>query len=525
MITSYSQHLRRHFTVLRLLPRLLVLLATLGIAVYAQSPSSAIRVPSLGNDITTNRLAIATPFVTEYYVHDSGAAGPTLLVVGGVHGNEPAGAGAAESIRHWPLIRGKLIAVPRANVLALAAKKRLTPGLSTNLANLNRNYPRAGRNEPPRGELAQAIWNLALQHQPDFVLDLHEGFDFHQLNNKSVGSTIIASPASNSFTLADLMLAAVNETIERPELKFVRRNLPVDGSLARAAGEHLGVPGMTLETTWKYPLATRVRQHETMVHALLRHLEMLSTDLPALTEIPMANDSAPVASPTRSDVQLRIALYQGPGTGGDGPPNLMGQLNQPPTTSISPVTPDEIRAGALTNYQVVIFAGGSASKQAEALAEDGREAVRQFVGAGGGYVGICAGAYLAASGFSWGLNLVNAKTVSPRWQRGKGNVSIELTKEGRAILGDLEGLRVVHYENGPIVGPAGLNSLPAYAPLAYFRTELAENDTPVGIMVDSPAIFAGEFQQGRVVCISPHPEQTSGLEDLVPRAASWAGAR
>jgi hypothetical protein len=41
-------------------------------------------------------------------------------------------------------------------------------------------------------------------------------------------------------------------------------------------------------------------------------------------------------------------------------------------------------------------------------------------------------------------------------------------------------------------------------------------------MVNSPAIFAGEFNGGRVVCISPHPEQTQGLEDFVPRAINWA---
>jgi putative intracellular protease/amidase len=482
--------------------------------------------PSAAPTSLTNHLVADTPFATEYYVRDSGVAGPAVLIVGGVHGNEPAGAAAAESIRHWPLTRGKLVVVPRANVLALAANKRLTPGLSTNLSNLNRNYPRAGRTEPPRGELAQAIWNLALQHQPDFVLDLHEGFDFHQLNNKSVGSSIIASPASNSFAAADLMLAAVNRTIERPVLKFVRRDLPVDSSLARAAGEHLGVPGMTLETTWKYPLATRVRQHETMVHALLHQLNMITADLPPPSVIPEAGSSSPalVATPGKPDAQLRIALYAGPGTGGAGPPNLMERLNQPPTTSITRITPDEIRTGALTNYQVVIFAGGSASKQAEALAEDGREAVRQFVGAGGGYIGICAGAYLATSGFTWGLNLVNAKTVSPQWRRGRGDVRMELTQAGRAILGERTGLFDVLYVNGPIVATANLDSLPAFEPLAYFRTELAENDTPVGVMVDSPAILAGGFRQGRVVCISPHPEQTDGLEDLVPRAAVWVAA-
>jgi hypothetical protein len=44
-------------------------------------------------------------------------------------------------------------------------------------------------------------------------------------------------------------------------------------------------------------------------------------------------------------------------------------------------------------------------------------------------------------------------------------------------------------------------------------------------MVNSPAIAASRCGKGRVVFISPHPEQTPGLEDLVRRAAAWAVGR
>ncbi|MEZ5299670.1 MAG: hypothetical protein R3F11_03220 [Verrucomicrobiales bacterium] len=37
---------------------------------------------------------------TPYYVADSGEPGPTVLITGGIHGNEPAGAAAAAQIRH-----------------------------------------------------------------------------------------------------------------------------------------------------------------------------------------------------------------------------------------------------------------------------------------------------------------------------------------------------------------------------------------------------------------------------------------
>lgn len=220
------------------------------------------------------------------------------------------------------------------------------------------------------------------------------------------------------------------------------------------------------------------------------------------------------------EASLRVALYRGPGTGGAGPTNLMQQLSRPPQMTIQQVTAEEIQSGVLTNYQVVIFAGGIASKQSATLGEKGREAVRSFVGSGGGYIGICAGAYLATSR-SNGLKIIDAQTVSPKWQRGRGQVKIELTERAQGILPKLEGQHDILYVNGPIVEPAGQPDLEDYQALALFRTELAKNGTPVGVMVNSPAIFAGPFGRGRVLCISPHPEQTKGLTEIVLSSVTW----
>jgi len=230
------------------------------------------------------------------------------------------------------------------------------------------------------------------------------------------------------------------------------------------------------------------------------------------------------AEPKYSNAQtetIRVALYKGPGTGGNGPPDLMKQLNaaDAPTT-LREVTPDQIREGILTNFDVVIFAGGSGSQEARAIGEDGCVQVEKFVGNGGGYIGICAGAYLATSGYPWSLHIINARTLSPRWKRGRAVLKMELTPEGEKILGG-QALVDVLYHQGPVVGPAHVAGMPPYEPLAWFRTEVASNDTPVGIMVNSPAIFAAPFKQGKVICISPHPEQTEGLEYIVPRAVNW----
>jgi glutamine amidotransferase-like uncharacterized protein len=176
----------------------------------------------------------------------------------------------------------------------------------------------------------------------------------------------------------------------------------------------------------------------------------------------------------------------------------------------------DIANGGLQGYDLVMFTGGSGSAEAAGLGEKGREEVRDFVRHGGGYVGICAGAYLACSGFEWGLGVLNAKTVSPKWRRGQGEVKID----GQAF-GEKLADRGVRYANGPIIKADVRKDLPDFEVLVTFRSELALNDTPVGVMVNAPAMVQSTFGLGRVFTSSPHPEQTAGLEPLVEQAVRW----
>lgn len=231
----------------------------------------------------------------------------------------------------------------------------------------------------------------------------------------------------------------------------------------------------------------------------------------ACTSFSLAADSAPI----------RVALYDDAGSAGAGIPKLTEQLTKAKGIELVKVKADQIRAGVLKDFAAVIFTGGSGSKQGGTIGTDGVAEVKKFIEQGGGYVGICAGNYLACQGYSWGLGIIDAKTVSPKWRRGRAVVKMEVTDKGREILGWPAGELEVRYANGPIVKPAGDAAVPDLEPLAYFRSEVAENDTPKGVMVNSPAIVAGQFGKGRVICSSPHPEQTPGLEGFAEAAVHW----
>jgi glutamine amidotransferase-like uncharacterized protein len=227
-----------------------------------------------------------------------------------------------------------------------------------------------------------------------------------------------------------------------------------------------------------------------------------------------AADSAP----------LHIVLYNDEGSAGKGVPRAQELLGKRPDVKLESLTAAQVRALPWEKTaRAIIFTGGSGSKQSKTLGADGVAKVRRFVQDGGGYVGICAGAYLACEGFSWGLKILDAKTVSNKWQRGVGDVKLEFTPLGKELLGyEPEKLYDIRYANGPIYMPAKAEGIPDFEPLAYFRTELAKNGSPVGVMVNSAAMVRGSFGKGRILCSSPHPEATPGMDSWLERAVKWA---
>ncbi len=114
--------------------------------------------------------------------------------------------------------------------------------------------------------------------------------------------------------------------------------------------------------------------------------------------------------PPKSSQAIRVAVYDDTGVS-KKLPELLSVLDEYSYLTYDRLKGADIRAGKLAEYDVVIHPGGSGSKQAKGLEEAGREQVRAFVEAGGGYLGICAGSYLASNNYSWSLNILDAKVI------------------------------------------------------------------------------------------------------------------
>ncbi|QDV28892.1 Glutamine amidotransferase subunit PdxT [Planctopirus ephydatiae] len=221
---------------------------------------------------------------------------------------------------------------------------------------------------------------------------------------------------------------------------------------------------------------------------------------------------------------IRVSIYDHSDGSANGPKNLMKFLTEENGFKCVRVSPEEIRdTDILTKTDVLIIPGGSASAQSKKLEDAGCAKIKEFVKNGGGYVGICAGAYLATSDYSWSLGLMNAKVVDKaHWARGTGPVELEMKETGKTLLGESSDLVGVYYGQGPLLSPGSTKELPPYEPLALYATEIAKKGAPSGVMVGTSAIAKVNYGNGRVICYSCHPEGKNGPHHLIKAGARWA---
>ncbi len=222
---------------------------------------------------------------------------------------------------------------------------------------------------------------------------------------------------------------------------------------------------------------------------------------------------------------VRVAVFEGSGVGPSSE-KLIKALKEDSGDryEIDRITVDDIAEGKLAEFDVLVHPGGSGGKQGRALGEEGRSTVRDFVREGGGFLGVCAGAYLATNDYSWSLGLIDAKVVDRKhWARGNGAVDLELSEPGVAFFALDEPAAEIHYAQGPLLGRREWDDpeVPDYESLAIYASEIAKKGAPEGVMKGTSAAVRCAYGDGRVFCFGPHPELTDGLEHWIPIVVEW----
>lgn len=455
--------------------------------------------------VQTNWLCPGTPQATPCYVMDSGTTGPVVLVVGGMHGDEEGWASAGQ-IAAWRVRRGKLVVLPQANRLGVLQHMRLQPAESNAaLRDLNRIFP-SKTNAAPLNALASAIWSETCTLKPDWLIDLHEGYQKTEKRPDGIGNTLVVMNGVEKLAALSNMLIAVNASLTNAAQHFRVLRQPIGGSLARAAGDRLKCNALIVESCRDNPnISERTRVQRLIVHSLLRDLAM--------------DANGPDTLARKTPGVILVAAYDD--SGGHTRTSVEDKLVRAGGFEVHRVDNTMIEQGVLGQFDVFFAPGGNGSAQARELGKQGREAVRSFVKAGGGYVGICAGAYLASRSQKRPyLGILNAGIADV--DRGRDVVTVELTDAGRKLLGSTERELKVNYHNGPVWGP-GSKLAPACQVLGVFRTEVfPTNRTATVTMSGTPALITGRYGKGRIICSSPHPESTAGLDEIFRHMVRWA---
>jgi hypothetical protein len=197
--------------------------------------------------------------------------------------------------------------------------------------------------------------------------------------------------------------------------------------------------------------------------------------------------------------------------------SFVDRTGHDPLLSFECLTPSKVHDGALRAraYHVVVVFGGSAADKAQALQEHGLDELRAFVLSGGGYVGICGGAYLATTGY--GLNLVNEQAMNGKdperdgdlavlADRGAAELTIQVTPIGSHVFPEAPSKLKLPYTSGPVLCEWARHLPSPVVSLADFAEEVWRLPSQKNTMSGTPAIVAAKHGKGSVILFSPHPD-------------------
>jgi glutamine amidotransferase-like uncharacterized protein len=212
-------------------------------------------------------------------------------------------------------------------------------------------------------------------------------------------------------------------------------------------------------------------------------------------------------------VEPRAAVYNDHGVWSEGVNRLNVLLSEWGWT-VENISAYQINSGYLnTEFDLIVFPGGDAGSYKLDISDTGTGEIRNFVNDGGGYIGICAGAFWASDRIVWHgreidypLNLLPGTATGPLDELCTPGsqcwTDVRFSTDYPAG-GDLSGVFSCYYYDGPEMDTTGA------AVFARYET------------LDSPAAVALEYGAGKVAVIGVHPEMSSATEPVLKSMVEW----
>lgn len=171
--------------------------------------------------------------------------------------------------------------------------------------------------------------------------------------------------------------------------------------------------------------------------------------------------------------------------------------------AVESVKAETINNGGLDNFSILCIPGGDMYQYAQDISSGGKENIRNFIRNGGGYIGICGGAYFASEKVVWQGNQLPMTPLElfPGTAEGPSD---EIAPYPAYAMCEVN-----------IVGPTHpiTQSEPDSAWMLYYWGPMLipSENADVAILgkyesVDQPAMLAFDYGFGRVFLIGTHPE-------------------
>lgn len=230
-----------------------------------------------------------TPYELNIYKIYGRKEGPTMMIVGGIQGDEPGGFLSADLYTDFALKRGNLIVVPRANFNSILLYNRGSNG------DMNRKF-----GAPTKDDYDSRIVAILTQlmSESDLLLNLHDGWGFFRptyvsdmANPKRYGQSIIAdcdqyvSPRNGRkldlAKMAQQAIDLINADIDNPQYHFhfmntrtSEKDSPYSEQKTSAtyfALTRYGIPAFGVETSKNLPdIEMKVHQHNLAINAFMK---------------------------------------------------------------------------------------------------------------------------------------------------------------------------------------------------------------------------------------------------------------
>ena len=213
----------------------------------------------------------------------SGKPGPTLLVIGGIQGDEPGGFTAASLlVTDYRAQSGEVWVVPNLNFESIIKRSRGVHG------DMNRKFSSISAKDPEY-QTIEKIKSIITHPQVDLILNLHDGSGFYnpryidkQENARRWGQCIVIDQESikaekhgDMAQLARRAMAKVNRHTNDSKMQFALKNThtsdgnkEMEKTLTYFAIKN-GKPAMGVEASKKYPTHQRTLQHLLIVESIM----------------------------------------------------------------------------------------------------------------------------------------------------------------------------------------------------------------------------------------------------------------